>query len=113
MELLQFQHSVIQTGRIKVCIGLQSRFDILVSETFRYQKDGNIHVDQQACMTVTQIMHPYFLYAGELTATLHFMIEEILGIGEQPVSVFTAHRTAFTGRIGRQSAVPDRIIENG
>lgn len=90
MELLQFQHSIIQPGRIKVRIGLQGCFDVLVAKTFGYQQNGNVHVDQQTCMAVPQVMDPYLLYAGERTAPLHFVVEEVLGVWEKPVGLFQA-----------------------
>ena len=37
-------------------IGLQSRFNVLVAETFGDQQDRYIHVDKQACVTVAQIV---------------------------------------------------------
>ena len=71
-----------------MCVGLQCRFNVLMSETFGDQKDGYIHVYEQACVTVPEIVYSDFLYSGELAASFHFMVKKILCVRKHPVRFF-------------------------
>ncbi len=68
-----------------MAVGVQRGLDAFVAQPFLQELRRDVHLDQGCRMAMPEIMHPYLLDAGLLTATDHISVQVGFPVGKQPV----------------------------
>lgn len=72
-------------GGVKVAVGSQRRFDVVMAEALADEQDGVIQIYQKGGVRVSQIVQPYRLHPGSRAPGLHLLSEVVFRVGEQAI----------------------------